>query len=143
MPHANTTNRGLTIALVAVVVIGIGMLLTVPTVREVKAERKCGRSHFFEIDSSPSFLPDSLAFTKAVDALRIQGFDTNRWRLMPYLQTKAPGGSVDQHLCHNHVDDNRGVVTFTNAEGKLREVYVELTNDGIVCQVRRSRAPIR
>ena len=127
---------------VAVVAIAVAIAAR-PRIKEVRAERRCGKRHAFTLARTPAFLPDSLAVDKPVDALRLQGFDTNRWQLAPYTQTKAPDGSVDTFLCRNLADDNRGLITFTNSAGSMRHVDVRLSNSVVICIVRRERRPIR
>lgn len=112
-------------------------------VREAVAERKCGKEYVFQVGSSELFLPDSVAFTKAVEALEVQGFDTNRWHVVVGSGSKAPDGTQDKYLRRNVIYDHRGVVSFTNEAGKMRDVYVELTNKAVVCIVRPVRGPFR
>jgi len=129
--------------LIAILCIG-GVVLTcaaflLPRLKEANAERKCGVSHVFNMTHSPAFLPDGLALKRAVDAVQLQGFDTNRWRAAPYTQTKAPDGTQDQFLCRNVADDNRGIVTLTNTVGSTRHVDVRLSNSLVICVVRSER----
>jgi hypothetical protein len=114
-----------------------------PQFKEANAERKCGISHVFSIAQTPAFLPDDLALTKAIETVRLQGFDTNRWRAAPDAQTKAPDGTEDRFLGRNIGDDNRGVVTFTNSIGSTRHVDVRLSNSVVICVVRAERRPVR
>jgi hypothetical protein len=134
--------------LIAVLCIGGGVILAClallfPRLREANAERKCGVLHVFSISQIPAFLPDDVALNKAVNAVQLQGFDTNRWRPAPYAQTKAPDGTRDHFLCRNAADDNRGLIAFTNSMGGTRHVDVRLSNSAVVCIVRSERRPVR
>jgi hypothetical protein len=149
-PQLNTggSSYGIAIAVVLTLccAIGIGLIagaFALPRVKEVRAERRCGKLHAFTLAKTPAFLSDDLARGKAMDALRLQGFDTSRWQLASYSQTKAPDGSADTFLCRNAADDNRGLITFTNSAGSTRHVDVRLSNSVVICIVRRQRRPIR
>jgi hypothetical protein len=120
-----------------------GAIFLWPRLKEANAERKCGISHIFSVPQAAAFLPDGLALTSAIDAVRLQGFDTNRWRATAYAQTKAPNGTQDRFLCRNVADDNRGIVTFTNKVGSTRHVDVRLSNSVVICVVRSERRPLR
>jgi len=133
----------LILGLCATGIILLGLVLSMARIRELHAEGKCGQAHTFEGMKGRSFLPDNLALEKATESLALQGFDTNKWVAMRYSQTRAPDGVPDRFLCRNHVDERRGVVTFTNRTGLLREVYVGLSNDLVICVVKQSRAPFR
>jgi hypothetical protein len=112
-------------------------------IREAVAERKCEKEHVFQVGSTEPFLPDSVAVTRAIEALQVQGFDTSRWHVVSDSGSKAPDGTQDKYLRRNVVYDHRGVVSFTNEAGKMRDVYVELTNKAVVCIVRPARGPFR
>ena len=135
--------RLLYILVIACCVAVVAFALAVrPQIKEVRAERKCGKSHVFNLADPPAFLQDTLALSKAQEALEIQGFDLNRWQPLPYAQSKAPDGTKDRFLCRNVADDNKGVVTFTNHMGDTRQIQVRLSNSTVECVVRHRRRPL-
>jgi hypothetical protein len=107
---------------------------------EARAERRCGHRHVFKVSANYEFLPDAVAVAKATEALAAQGFDTNRWKILPYAQTRAPDGTKDIYLCRHKLDEKRGTVAFTNADGKTRWVHMRLTNDIVICVVDPARS---
>ena len=126
-------------AAIILVIVGFTLMRLRPVMKERLAERACGRPHIFATSSNWSFLPDTLAMTKAVEALAAQHLDTNRWKVETYSRTRAPDGTNDRYLCRNKIDDSRGIVTFTNSEGKFRWIHVHLTNHNVVCIIDRPR----
>ena len=91
------------------------------------------------VTNEMAFLPDELAMRMATKAMVEQGFSLKRWGLETYSRTTAPDGTKDRFLCRNHVDDRRGIITFTNLAAKFRWVNVEVTNRAIVCVIQPAR----
>ena len=139
MAAAGINLRLLTV-LVLIAIFSLALLLS-SNLQEWRAEQKCGREHVFRVSSPQPFLSDDLALAQARAALHVQGFNTNRWRPAGHSRTRAPDGTNDRYLSRNVVNDNLGIVTFVNNDGKFRGVHLRLTNDTVLCVVQPAQAP--
>lgn len=110
--------------------------------RHIK-ESRSGPLHTFPLGQTPAFLTDELAFTKAQEALTLDGYDLSVWQVFLDGRTKAPDGSIDVHLARNTINPNDGCIVFFDQSGKdanpTRIVQIELKGDSVECRVIRPK----
>jgi hypothetical protein len=97
------------------------------------------------LSESPSFLSEELALEKAKLALRLDGYEIDRWMVEEEKRTEAPDGTPDRFLLRNHGNPNRGDFTFTNQDELKRQrvvqrlVIVEIRDRTVVCIIVRPK----
>jgi hypothetical protein len=132
------THRRLSFLILALVVfagIVIGVRLVVNRIDRAVKDAHSGPMHVFKLASTPAFLTDEIALSKAREALSLDGYDTSAWQPGEDDRSKAPDGTPDRYLVRNTLDPNRGSIRFLDKRVDSRYVQVELKGDRVHCQV--------
>src|SRR5262245_35867586 len=113
------------LALLAIVAVVGAVAFAVDTLQRARI----GPHHEFLIADPPPFLTESLAMTKAREALALDVADPEVWHVAPDGRTTAPDGRRDEFLSRNGLNPNHGSVRFNGPDAQVRFVSVELRGD--------------
>lgn len=130
--HQVRTRTTILICLVAVV--ALAAVVAYHYLLEQSLSDRRGPVHEFPVGEAPQFLEENLALTQAQTVLRLDGFMIDGW--LPILdgRTMAPDGRADLYLARNLNNPKRGSLSFSNQQGEVVHVTVEVTTSNLVCQ---------
>jgi hypothetical protein len=98
-------------------------------------ERRKGPEHVLQLDFTPPFLTDDLAYQEALRAMTLDGYDSAQWQVCQDGRTHAPDGSTDKYLLRGP-DPMCGSVELLNKNGyDVRSVLLELRGSQVASRV--------
>lgn len=91
----------------------------------------------FKMDVVPLFLTEETAIAFARKALAIEGYDAERWELIPQSGLTAdPNGHIDKQISRNLLNPNRiSMMVVNKKEKRGRCINVELKGDQVFCEL--------
>jgi hypothetical protein len=95
---------------------------------------RTGPKYVFAVNPQPMFLTDNLAYQKAEEVMRKDGYDPTVWRVNPDDRTAAPDGEKDKHLVRNALNPNDGFIMFWGPNYQRRSIDIELNGTQLVCR---------
>src|SRR5262245_36956122 len=82
--------------LALIVIAGVTWLVVIAANRVLSL--RMGTVHTSELPSPPRFLTDSLATTKATQAIASEGYNMNIWKPVEVSKSSDPDGNSDEHF---------------------------------------------